>query len=273
VVGVLVRLAALLVIAFAAIAPRAAAQSPTPTPTPTPTATPTPTPTPAPERSEAVKRVYRDYRRDGVIEACDHKRKTLRKTLDTLDPGADTETPDLRPALEAAIEQRKSGDCDKPEATPTPSPTATPAPTATVAPTTAPTPNDDLGSGSVSPLPGGGGEGGGGNPKPPSSGDVTPLEPEVTPVPPAAPAPAEPSGPVATPSPVYTNSDDAVPVSLLALAVLLALLALLALVLAALGRLGWAESRLAGPGRAVREAAFRAGGTWGDFADWLRLGR
>jgi hypothetical protein len=55
--------------------------------------------------------------------------------------------------------------------------------------------------------------------------------------------------------------------------VLLALIALAALLLAAAGRLGWAESTLAGPRRAVREATFRAGGTWGDFADWIRLGR
>ena len=57
------------------------------------------------------------------------------------------------------------------------------------------------------------------------------------------------------------------------LAGLLALLALLALLFAAAGRFGWAESRLAGPRRALSEATFRAGGTWGDFADWIRVGR
>jgi hypothetical protein len=57
------------------------------------------------------------------------------------------------------------------------------------------------------------------------------------------------------------------------LAAMLALLALLALAFAAANRLGWADTRLAGPRRALREASFRAGGTWGDFADWLRLGR
>jgi hypothetical protein len=75
------------------------------------------------------------------------------------------------------------------------------------------------------------------------------------------------------PEPAYLNTDDRLPPSLLALAGLFALLALLALVLAAAGRLGWAEARLAAPRRALREAAFRAGGTWGDFADWIRLGR
>ena len=74
------------------------------------------------ERSKAVKKVYRDYRDDGVIEACDHTRKALRQTLDDLAPEADVDTPDLRPALEAAIEQVKADDC--PEPTPTPTPVA-----------------------------------------------------------------------------------------------------------------------------------------------------
>jgi cobalamin biosynthesis Mg chelatase CobN len=229
------------------------------------------------ERFKAVKKVYRDYRDDGVIEACDHTRKALQRTLDDLPPEADIETPDLRPALEAAIEQVKDDNCPEPTPTATPSPSATPAPTAAPAPTTAPapTPDDSLGSGTPPPS-GGGGGGGGGNP--PSSQDVTPLDPSVTPVPEATPPaavtpPAEPSGPAATPAPVYVNADDGVPIPLLVLAGLLALVALLALVYAALSRLGWGERRLAGIRRAWREATFRAGGTWGDFADWMRAGR
>ena len=95
------------------------------------------------------------------------------------------------------------------------------------------------------------------------------MPPAATP----APAPAEPTGPAATPAPVYSNADDSMPVSLLVLAGLVAGLGLLGLLYAGLSRLGWAESWLAGPRRAVREAAFRLGGTWGDFSDWIRLGR
>ena len=92
------RVTAAVVVAFAALGAPAAAQDPTPTPTPTP------------ERSEAEREVYRDYRRDGVIEACDHKKKTLKEVLEKLPPEADLDTPDLRPALEAAIEQHADGD-------------------------------------------------------------------------------------------------------------------------------------------------------------------
>src|SRR5215217_908366 len=228
------------------------------------------------ERSKAVKKVYRDYRDDGVIEACDHTRKALQRTLDDLAPEEDVETPDLRPALEAAIEQLEEEDCPEPTPTPTPNPTATPAPTSTPAPAPTTDPDDSLGA---VPPPTGGNDDGGGSPNPPSSEDVAPLDPEVTPVPPAttpapgAPPATEPSGPAATPEPVYGNEDDGVPLTLLILAGLAALLALLALLYAALSRLGWGERQLTGIRRAGREAAFRAGGTWGDFADWMRVGR
>jgi hypothetical protein len=228
-------------------------------------------------RPEGVKKVYKDYRDDGVIDACDHTKKALQRTLDDLPPEADVETPDLRPALEAGIEQLGADDCpaETPTPTPTPSPTAAPTPAPTVAPTPVPTPsnNDDGGLGTVTPLPPDGGNGGGNDPLGPQ--DVTPLDPAVTPVPPAqAPAPAapaEPTGPA--PAPVYVNEDDALPPVLLVPAILLVLLALVALLYAGLSRAGWADTRLAGVRRTWREATFRAGGAWGDFADWIRVGR
>jgi len=233
------------------------------------------------DRSKAVDEVYRDYRDDGVIEACDHTRRALRSTLEQLAPEADLDTPDLRPALEAGIEQHTSGDCDEEEAepTPTPTPSPTPAPTSTPAPTVAP--DDGVDSDALPPLPpaGDGGGSGAGSSGPPTAEDVTPLDPEVTPVPPAA-TPVPPGGetlipptPPPAPAAVYSNPDDGVPASLLVLAGLVALLALLALLYAFVSRLGWADAQLAGPRRAWREAAFRAGGTWGDFADWIRVGR
>ena len=102
---------------------------------------------------------------------------------------------------------------------------------------------------------------------------MTPVPPAATPAPVARRRPPSPRAPSATPEPVYSNADDELPLSLLVLAGLLALLALLALLFALAGRFGWAESRLAGPRRSLREATFRAGGAWGDFADWMRLGR
>src|SRR5829696_7378945 len=95
------------------------------------------------DREEAVDEVLRDYRDDGVIDACDHTRRGLRDTLEDLPPEADVETPDLRPALEAGIEQIKDDECEEagdeqggeergstPTATVTPSPPSPPSPPA-----------------------------------------------------------------------------------------------------------------------------------------------
>ena len=229
------------------------------------------------ERPKSVKKVYRDYRDDGAIEACDHTQDALQKTLDGLPPEADVDTPDLRPALEAAIEQVQQNDCPEPTPSPTPSPSpAPPPPASTPAPVAPDTGGNDDSLGTIPPPGGNDNDDGGGNTTPPGSDDVTPLDPEVTPVPPAttpAPPPLEPSGPEATPSPVYDNPDDKFPIALLVLGGLAVLLALLALLYAALSRLGWGERWLTRVRRAGREAAFRAGGTWGDFADWIRVGR
>ena len=240
------------------------------------------------ERPRGVQDVYDDYEDDGVIEGCEHTERALQRTLDGLAPEADVDTPDLRPMLEAAIEQLREDDCPEVvEEEPTPSPTRTPAPAAPApaapapAPTAAPAPaapatppaTSTPDSSDVAPLPGGGGGdgGSGGGNTPPTREDVAPL-PEAPPA--AAPVPpAEPSGPPPEPPTVFNNDDDAVPVSLLVLAGVIALCALLALVYALLSRLGLGERYLLPVRRAGREARFRAGGTWGDFADWMRVGR
>src|SRR5215218_8916272 len=90
--------AALAVASLMTLPPAAGAQDPLPTPstTPTPTATATPTPTPTatptPEEQEAaktrkrkvVRRIYRDFERDGRLAACDHTLKALRLARDSI---------------------------------------------------------------------------------------------------------------------------------------------------------------------------------------------
>jgi hypothetical protein len=291
--GILVALAALLA------APAASAQDPAATPTPTPTATPTPSPTPTPEeiaeaerkeelrKRKVVDRVYKDYQRDARIDNCDHSRTALKRTLQSITDEFDTDFPDFRVAVKAAIKVHDAERCEEEaEETPTPtrppspspsspSPTTTPAPTspppaATPAPTTDSGDLPDLGSGAGSS--GGGGDGGGSGSKPPATdtspspteGDVAPVQPEATPVPPTPVAPVEPQLAVVRPD---GNRSLAVPAILLAAA--LAGLALLAATPFAARR----SDRLAGWGHSVREATYRATGAWGDFGDWLRLGR
>ena len=63
---------------------------------------------------------------------------------------------------------------------------------------------------------------------------------------------------------------EGTPVGLLIALGLLALALLAVLLALAARRFGWGEERFAGARHAWGEAAYRAGGTWGDFVDWVR---
>jgi hypothetical protein len=264
------------------------------------------------------QRVYRDYRTDGLIDACRHDVETLRAVLDGIQTSTDVNSPDFRPQVEAAIQEQQTGSCASEQAPATAAPGgsdtngqtdsgSTPSATgdtgtsgdtgSSSSGSTGSGSSGDTGSGSSSDSGsqppddtsssdtgdlggavtgggGGGGSGGADNSTPPTAAEVDPL-PTETPVPAATPVPtpAEAAPPAATPAVVYRNPDDGIPPALIALAALLGLLALLAFAYAVVSQFGWAERRLARPRRAWREAAFRAGGAWGDFTDWLRLGR
>ena len=285
----------LIVLAVFVAAPSASAQDPaTPTPTPTPTATPTPAPTPTPEevaeaerkeklrKRKVVRRVYADFQRDGRIENCDHSRTALKRTLQSITDEFDTDFPDFREAVKAAIKDHDAERCaqEQQQALQTPSPSPSPNPTTTPAPTSPPptsTPAPPADSGDVPNLGGaaaggGGGGGGGGGSKAPSTDTAPPpTESDVAPVqPPAAPAPTTPVAPAeAQLAIVRPDADENLLVPAILLAAALAGLALLAATPFAARR----SDRLAGWGHAVREAGYRATGAWGDFGDWLRLGR
>jgi hypothetical protein len=258
----------------------------TPSPTSTPTATPSPepcaspTPTPAPKRTKAVKNVYRDFRNDGLLSPCRHSTNALKKTLKTITPQFDADFPEFRDAVKAAIRAHDKDRCaKKPQesnggtggtgtggtgtggtggtgtggTTPT-----TPAPT-TPAPAPAPAPAPPPSSGALPRI-----HHGGGHAAPPPAATTTPPA-AASPAP--APAPAAPQEAQI----VVTRSHDR---PSLAIPLILAALALAGLAAAGgSAALGTRVPRYAGIGHAWREAAFRASGTWGDFADWLRLGR
>jgi hypothetical protein len=283
--------AILIVLAAMVAAPGAWAQDPAaPTETPTPEATPTPSPTPTheeieeAERKEAlrkrkiVRRVYADFQRDGRIDNCDHSRTALKRTLQSITDEFDADFPDFREAVKAAIKDHDKERCaEEAEPTPTPAP-STPAPSTPSTPPSSPAPTTPVtppstDSGDLPDLggAGGGGGGGGGTPPPapeatvapPTESDVAPVQPSATPAP-TVPPPTTPQLAVVRPE---GDPDLTVPAILLAAA--LAGIALLAASALAARRGG----RLAGWGHSLREAAYRATGAWGDFGDWLRLGR
>src|SRR3954451_21693938 len=102
-------------LALLATAPvTAGAQDPTSTPTPTPSPTATPTASSADAKTDwpkDVQRVYDDFRRDGVIDACSHTQKPLQHSLDRIEPACDHDYPDFREAVSEGIERHKSGKC------------------------------------------------------------------------------------------------------------------------------------------------------------------
>jgi hypothetical protein len=276
------RSVALLALVVALVVPVAArAQSPTPTPSATasasPTPTPTPTATPAP-RTKAVQKVYDDYEADGVISACKHSEKTLKRTLKTITPQFDTDFPDFRAAVKAGVKRHQRGGCKAAAATPTatatPAPAATVTPVPTAVPTTAPSTGTAGGTGGASLPPVSGRLPGGFHavgppakqPSRASPGRITPV-PSATPSAVPTPTPTEFGPPRLVVQHQHVHRDLTVPGALLGAALLMA--ALLALSAAAAAR----SPRLAGVNHAWREAAYRTRGTWRDFSEWLRLGR
>jgi hypothetical protein len=218
----------------------------------------------AADLSRSAQRVYDDYRSDAAIRPCDHSIKLYRRVLREITPDIEEETPAFRPAVEAALREREkgAGSCAAP----------------------GPDEQEDNAAG-------------GGQPAPPAAQNPAPAAPapaRPAPAQPAqpAPAPAQPNTqatpqptPTATvaPAPPVTSSAPApaaapvlldrphegTPVGLLIALGLLGL-CLLAALLALLTR---HSDRFAGARHAWGEAAYRAGGTWGDFVDWVRLGR
>lgn len=192
----------------------------------------------------AAINVFQDYAPDGAIDPCKHSSAELKLARDNIPPDIEQYAADYPAAISAAIDARARGDCDgkKAAAAPVP-PAATPAPAATAVPTSVPTKRVV--------------------PDPPAPDEIAAGTAAATPA--AAEAAIER---VATAS----AANDA-PAPVLALGLLGALLALTGLLLVAIKRFGIGEERLAGAGHAVREARWRAAGTWQDFLDWVRLGR
>jgi hypothetical protein len=227
--------------------------------------------------SREPQKVYDDYRSDAAIEPCDHTVATYRKTLKQITPAIEEAAPAFRPAVEAALRERERGKrgClqeDSPTqpgtsgngaaggttegSNTTPSP---PAQTAPPAQTPAPAPPS-----THAPAP-----------APPAAAGGTAPSVQATPTPTvASPPPVANSAPAPAVVPTLVNRPhEGTPVGLWIALGLLALAAL-TLVLALLARrLAWGEERLAGPRHAWGEASYRAGATWADFIDWIRVGR
>jgi hypothetical protein len=198
---------------------------------------------------QTSRRIFRDYTNRGNLDACKYTSAELQVALDHVTPDIRQYASDYPRALKDAIAQRAAGACESDTGGGAPAPP--PVPTQPAAPTPAPT---------------------------------QPGAPAATVT--AAPTIAEPPGPVVATTPVppadagaaveraaATPPANDAPAPLVGLGVLAVLLVLTAALMLALRRYGLGEGRLAPAYHSWREARWRAGGVWGDFRDWLRLGR
>lgn len=227
-------------------------------------------------KDDPYARILQDIQGDGHINPCDYTDADLAQAFDQVPRDVAKNAPDITREIQSALAAHAKGDCGN---------------------TSAPESEGDTPSasgGAVPPQAAGGDAGPPGTattPTTPTTPTIptTPTTPTVPTTPttptvpgttsttttPTVPAPAA-GGP--TPPGSATPASDTADTSIawLPLIVLgaIALVALLVAAFAALSRaLGW-EPSWAGPARhAWAEAGDRAGATWADFVDWLRLGR
>jgi outer membrane murein-binding lipoprotein Lpp len=186
--------------------------------------------------------VARDFQADGQIDPCAFSTAELQAALDALSVDVKQYGADLLAAIRAAIAARARGDCDDPGTEPV-------APSATPPPIETPTPEPAL--------------------------TAVPMKTVVE-------APPGPDTDLALAPATATTSLDAaaigptsndIPTPLLLLGLLVLLSAAGAAAVKGGRRVGVAEGPLAPVRHAWREAAWRFGGNWETFRDWVRLGR
>jgi hypothetical protein len=200
-----------------------------------------------------VQKVFNDFRTDGVISPCKHSAAELAQTRRLVPPDIEQYAPEFPTALDAAIEARARGDCDSSRV-------------------------DD------------------GTATPPAAGgdSVPPVTPSATAAPgtpaqtvvPEPPAPEETTIQLASADKsalaeqadalqrvVAARASSDPPAPLWILFVLLGVLAAAALFLFVAGRTRRGQDALARLRHSWGEAAWRAGGTWAEFRDFLRFGR
>lgn len=192
--------------------------------------------------ADAFDRIFKEYQSTGTIVACHFSEAGLKQAKGEVPNDIEAYAPDFPNALETALEQRAGGACDSAQQKQQSSGGA-------VAPTTTPT-------------------------TPAASTPAAPgstVTPAPTPDPTAAAAVNDQA--IARTAQLANASDAGTPAPVVALGLLGGLLALAGLIYGLAHWLAW-DPRWARKARhAFAEAGWRAGNTWSEFTDWVRLGR
>jgi hypothetical protein len=208
---------------------------------------------PAAQAASGFDEVFRDYAKDGRIDACKHSAAQLQRARKDVPPDIEQYAPDFPDALDRAIEARARGKCakgDKQAAAPT-GPTGAPTTTTGAAAPTGATTTGPTG---------------------PTSTAAAPGEPPA-PTANAAPAGAPDDNAIARAASAGDAGGSDVPAPLVGFAVLTGLLALAGLAYGLARWRAWEPPWALRARHAAGEAGWRASATWSEFTDWLRLGR
>jgi hypothetical protein len=182
------------------------------------------------------EQTYNAYRHSGRVPPCQFSVDTLQKAKSEVPPDIEQYAPDFPAALDAALQARALGACNK-------HPSAATGAAVPVAPS---------------------GSGG----QPPSTGSGSGTTPAPTPYPSSGSTPVS-NASLAT----HAAGASSAPAPVIALAIVLVLMAMAALWWSLTAWRGLEPRWLVGARHAWSEAGYRASGTWAEFTDWVRLGR
>jgi hypothetical protein len=213
----------------------------------------------APASANLGSKLVKDFGDDGALDPCNYTTTELGQIKGLIANDTDAYAPDLRDAMNAMLERRAQGACNKKK-------------------------GQQGGSGGGGTT-GTGGSGASGTPSSSGGGQATQTPPTSNA--PATPGVARPApGPGTPPTASPLIGDDAInaaarsdeaggtpPVPLLALAGLLALMALGAIVYSVIRFTGWEPAWAPRARHAAAEAGWRASSTWAEFTDFVRFGR
>ncbi|TMK40146.1 MAG: hypothetical protein E6G56_09115 [Actinobacteria bacterium] len=196
-------------------------------------------------RADAFGDTFTDYKAHGKIDPCKFSEQTLKQAKQQVPPDIEQYAPDFPAELDRALQNRTLGACGGAAGSGAGGDPVSPGGSSAGAP-----PTDPAGG-----APAGGGAAGG---------------PNATPAPPPI---ANAAGGIPQATRFRNTSASHTPVPLLIIGVLALLIVVPALAFHGTRWLGWEPRWIPGLRYSVGEAGYRAGGTWSEFADWLRLGR
>lgn len=218
----------------------------------------------APARADIFVDVFKDFQKDGVVDACAFSAAELKEARRKVTPDIEQYAPDFPAAITLALESRSNGNCAK---------KAAPGAGTKQDSGAAAAPAGGGGSGSAAPATGsaGGAPDASGTPAPAATAQTQTPQPNPAPAPAAAAADgAIRQAALAEPT---SGRSDGLPAAVVGLGALAGFLAVLAIAWLIARALAWEPRSWPRVRHAWQEAGWRMSGTWADFTDWVRLGR